>query len=270
MELNALTAGLHSPMVAWNTKKRHIAAQMTEVERLAIAKRSTYNLRDRSPEIRRYLENISQIRLRFAKLLFTQELVNAELLCETEVAKYKRMARIADAQHKHHEDTAHFFQNEAGFRVCCLCYLSAGDSLEKAEALLCDMETLAAQQEVVSKACLLNDLLNILIKRASKYPEFDVQTHGKKYEEVLVGYTHTIRRALESNSQLISGQSIAEYLENQAKGQILQTDSRHKAMATFSLSRSCFEKLNQQISEELAEIIEPTLDERPELLLQAA
>ncbi len=270
MELNALTAGLHSPVVAWNTKKRHIAAQMTETELLAIAKRSTYNLRVRSPEIRRYLENISQIRIRFAKLLYTQELVNADLLCDTEVTKYKRMARIADAQNKHHEDTAQFFQNEAGFRICCLSYICAADSLEKAETLLCDMETLAAQQEMVSKAYLLNDLLNILIKRASIHPEFDPITHGKKYEDVLVGYTRIIRQALENNSQLISGQTVAEYLENQAEGQILQTDSRHQAMAAFSLTQSCFEKLNQQISEELAEIIEPRLNERPELLLQAA
>jgi hypothetical protein len=271
MELNVLTAGLHSPMVAWNTKKRHIASQMTEAERVAIAKRATYNLRDRSPEIRRYLENISQIRLRFAKLLFTQELVSADLLCETEVTKYKRMARIADAQNKHHEDTAKFFQNETGFRVCCLGYIAGEDTLEQVEALLCDMETLAAQQEMLSKATLLSDLLSILIKRSSKYPDFDATTQGKKYEDVLVDYTRTLRQALEASSQTISGQSVAEYLQNQAEGQHLQTtDSRHKAMMSFSLTRACFEKLNQQIAEELAQIVEPTLRDRPELMLQAA
>lgn len=268
MELDALTAGLHSPLVAWNTSKRHIVERMTEFECRAIAKRTTSNLRDRSPEIRRFIQNRSNTRLKFAKLLFTQELVKANQLTEEEVTQYKRMARIADAQVKHHDNIVVFFQNESGYRVCCLSYIANDFCLESSLQLLKDMESLSGLQTTLDQAILLDDLLGILIKRASKYPEFDAAGQKAKYEAVLVSYTAEIRRVLENCSWSDTDPKIADYLNKQHAQQPHLTDSTYAAMLAFALARECYELLSQYIFEQIAIEVAPVISRHPEFMLQ--
>jgi len=257
-------------MIAWNTQKRHIISQMTEAECISIARRTTYNLRNRSPEVRRYIENAATHRQKFAKLLFTQELFKSDQLSESGVDQYKRMARIADAQKKHHKDTVAFYQNESGYRVCSLAFIANGESVESTEKILCDMEALAAQQNTFDQAVLLDDLLGILIKRASKYPEYDAQAQKRKYEAVLVDYTAIIRTTLEGCTWHDSDLSVASYLEDLHAMQPQLSDSTHAAMLSFSLTRDCFKKLNQDIFEKLADLTTPLIRDNPEFMLQAA
>lgn len=257
-------------MIAWNTQKRHIISQMTETECASIARRTTFNLRNRSPEVRRYLDNAATHRQKFAKLLFTQELYKSDQLTELGVDQYKRMARIADAQKKHQKDTVDFFQNESGYRVCCLASIADGELDEDTDNLLRDMEILSAQQGVFDQAVLLDDLLAILIKRASKYPDYDAQAQKKKYETVLVDNTAKIRNTLESCTWHASDESVATYLENLHAMQPQLNDSTHAAMLSFSLNRDCFKKLNQDIFEKLAELTMPLVRDNPDFMLQAA
>ena len=270
MDIDALTAGLHSPTIAWNAKKRHIVERMTETECFSIAKRTTINLRDRSPEIRQYIKNASHSRQKFAKLLFTQELVNANQLSESEVIQYKRMARIAEAQKKHQKNTVDFLQNESGYRVCCLAYIAGENSLQPTSALLQQMESLAAQQDTLDQALMLSDLLGVMIKRASKYPEYNAEDQKKKYETVLVEYTANIRTALEQCTLHGADQSVCEYIEDQQAKQPQLNDSIHIAMRSFALIRECLELVNLGIIQNLTENTAPIIDQYPELSLIAA
>lgn len=269
MDIDVLTAGLHSPAIALSTGKRQIVERMTDNECFSIAKRTTYNLRDRSPEIRRYLESAAQSKLKFAKLLFTQELVKADLLSEPEVTQYHRMARVADAQKKHQKNTLVFFQNEAGYRVCCLASLAGENSYHPASPLLEQMESLAAQQDTLNKSILLSDLLGIMIKRASKYPEYNAEVQKKKYENVLVDYTAIVRNTLEDCCLHKTDQSVSEYLDKQYAKQPQLSDSTQEAMLSFALIRDCFEQINQEIIQQLALIAAPIIDEYPELRMLA-
>lgn len=269
MDIDALTAGLHSPMIAWNTNKCQIVERMTENECFAIAKRTTHSLRDRSPEIRRYMESASRNRQKFAKLLFTQEIAKSDLLSEKDVIQFKRMARVVDAQKKHQKSTVEFFQNEAGYRACCLAYMAGENSFQDSNPLLHEMESLATQQETFNKAILLSDLLGVMIKRASKYPDYDAEAQKKKYVEVLVDYTAKVRTTLEGCSLHRTDQCVSEYLENLHAKQPQIADNTHAAMLSFALIKDCFELINNEIVQKLTVITAPMIGEYPELRLQA-
>lgn len=255
-------------MIAWNTSKRHIVERMTDNECFAIAKRTTNSLRDRSPEIRRYMEGATQNNLKFAKLLFTQELVKSDQLSEKEVLQYKRMARVADAQKKHHKTTLEFFQNEAGYRVCCLAYIAGENSFGETSSLLQEMESLAAQQDTFNKAILLSDLLGIMIKRASKYPEYNAEMEKQKYVAVLVDYTAQIRTTLEGCSLHRTDHSVSEYLQNLHAKQPQLGDNTHAAMLSMALIKDCFELINNEIVQKLTTVTAPVIADYPELRLQ--
>jgi len=268
VDLDSLTAGIYSQTIAWNTQKRHIVNQMTESECIAIARRTTSNLRGRSPDIRRFIDNAATTRRKYAKLLFTQELVKSDLLSESELTMHHRMARLAKAQLKHHDEIGEFFRNESGYRICCLTKLAGDKFLDQSMELLPDMDVLSTQQDSLNQALLLDDLLSILIKQASKYPEFNTQAQSKKYETVLVDLTTCIRAALESCKRSNSDVSVAEYLNTLHAEQPTLNDSTHAAMLSFALTKKCFETLNLELLHQFAEISKTSLQERPEFMLQ--
>jgi len=268
VDLDSLTAGIYSRTIAWNTQKRHIVNQMTESECISIARRTTSNLRGRSPDIRRYIDNAVSTRRKYAKLLFAQELVKSDLLSEAELTMHDRMARLAKAQRKHQNETAEFFRNESGYRVCCLTALAGEMFVEHSTELLQDMDVLSSQQDSLSQALLLDDLLSILIKQATKYPEYNSTEQCKKYEIVLVDLTTRIRTALENCKRPNSDESIAEYLHTLQAEQPTLNDSAHAAMLSFSLTKKCFEMLNLELLHQFAEVTKTSFHEHPELMLQ--
>lgn len=269
VDLESLTAGIYSPTIAWNTKKRHIVDQMTESECISIARRTTSNLRGRSPDIRRYIDNAAGVRRKYAKLLFTQELVKSDLLNEAELTMHGRMARLAKAQLKHQEDTVEFFRNESGYRICCLTALAGEMFIEQSAELLHDMDVLSTQQDSLGQALLLDDLLSILIKQATKYPEYNSTRQCEKYETVLVDLTKRIRTALENCIRPNSDESVANYLNTLHAEQPTLNDSTHAAMLSFSLTKKCFETLNLELLNQFAEVTKTCLRERPEFMLQS-
>jgi len=268
VNLDSLTAGIYSRTIAWNTQKRHIVNQMTESECIAIARRTTSNLRGRSPDVRRYIDNSVSARRKYAKLLFTQELVKSDLLSEAELAMHNRMARLAKAQLNHYDEIAEFFRNESGYRVCCLTRLAGDMFLEQSMELLPDMDVLSTQQDSLNQALLLDDLLSILIKQANKYPEYNSQEQSKKYEMVLVDLTTCIRAALENCKRPNSNESVAEYLNTLHAEQPTLNDSTHAALLSFALTKKCFETLNLELLQQFAKITKTSLQEHPELMLQ--
>ncbi len=265
-----MTSGLYCLTIAWNGQKRHIVEQMTESECVAIARRSTYNLRARSPEIRRCIDNKSNTRRKYANLLFNQELVKFDILSESEVTMHNRMARVAEAQLKHQKEIAEYFRNEAGYRICCIAKIAGDNSLDACNDLLHDMEVLSTQQDMLNQASLLDDLLSVLVKKATKYPEYNAKDQSKKYESVLVDFTACIRFALESCNRPNSDTSVADYLNSLHAEQPTLNDTVHSAMLSFAMTRTCFETLNLEILQQLADITNTTLMEYPELLLQTA
>lgn len=269
VDLESLTAGIYSPTIAWNTKKRHIVDQMTESECITIARRTTSNLRGRSPDIRRYIDNAASVRRKYAKLLFTQELVKSDLLSEAELTMHGRMARLAKAQLNHQEEIVEFFRNESGYRICCLTALAGEMFIEQSTELLHDMDVLSTQQNSLGQALLLDDLLSILVKQATKYPEFNSTGQRKKYEIVLVDLTTRIRKALENCKRPNSDESVAKYLNTLHAEQPTLNDSTHAAMLSFSLTKKCFETLNLELLNQFAEVTKACLYERPEFMLQS-
>lgn len=265
-----MTAGLYSPSIVWNTEKRNIVARMTNAECGAIAKRSTYNLRDRSPEIRRYLEQCGSIRLKYAKLLFTQQLVNANLLGDDEVAQYKRMSRVAQAQLKHHGKTAQFYQNEAGYRICCLIKIADHGETETLQTVLGDLDHLNKQQKNLDQATLLEDLMRIILKRGSKYSAFNVAAQMVKYEKALTQYTQVLKTSLEQCTRVSSNESVADNLEHQKALHPTLSDSTQVAMSEFGWTKACFEMINREHSTHLAEVTTEYIETNPTYKLQAA
>ncbi len=269
MTIDALTAGLHSPMIVWDAKKRHIVENMSETECFTIAKRCTCNLRDRSPEIRRYMDGLVQNRNKFAKLLFTQELVKFSLLSEDEVSQYERMARIAQAQKKYQTEIITFFQNEAGYRVSCLAYIAGDELLQQIVPLLENLEILSAQQALFDEAVLLDEMLGVLIKRASKYPDYNAVEQKAVYESVLINHTDTIRASLEQCSPLPGIDKLISEQLDEDYAQLPQLDDRtHSALVSFALIRDCFINLNQGIVESLADITAPIINDCADFRLQ--
>lgn len=239
-------------------------------ERLAIAKRTTHNIRARSPEIRSCIEAMPAARERMAKLLFTQELVKAELLPDSDVVAYERMARIADAQTRHHREIMAFFQTEIGYRICCIGYLADADSIDDIRTLLTNIDYLFGVQDIVDNAILLELLLGIQIKRASKYQDYNAAEHKQKCEKALIGYTKNIRAALIKCQRINQRETIESHLESLLAKHPPMSDSTHSAMLLFSSVKTCFELLNDEFFKAIANITEPVFRSNHELLIQAA
>lgn len=265
MVLKEFSADLYSPLVTWDVTRRDITAKMNAQECFAMAKRSTINLRNMSPEIVRCLSTIPATRQRFAKLHFTRHLIKNDLLDKNEVTQYKRMSRIIDSQLKSNIVTLERFQKESGYRVCCLLDYVKTPS---AHTTLSDLKTLNRYQYSLDQANLIDEVLQVSIKRGSKYPEVNSAAHIMELTKKLSLHTTKIIDGINSIKSELSGLSVPEYLQDQLATQPQIKDDVLSARILFSTVRECFGQLNQTLSNELAALVNPVATDHDDLRLK--
>lgn len=265
MVLNEFSADLYSPLVTWDVTRRDITNKMNAKECFAIAKRSTINLRNMSPEITRCLSTIPATRQRFAKLHFTRHLIKNDLLDKDEVTQFKRMSRIIDSQLKSNIVTLERFQRESGYRICGLLDYANTPSTNPT---LSDLETLFKHQYALDQANLIDEVLQVSIKRGSKYPEVDSADHIMELTKKLSSHTNSVTNGINSIKSELNGLSVPEYLCEQLAAQPQIKDDVLTARILFSTVRDCFGQLNQTLSRQLAMLASPVATEHKDFRLK--